>query len=403
MTGRPEIWLVAHQEELVAELVVERLDGPWLRGRVVARDGLAALRPVFDREQRLASRLTSDPLGWWHAHRHLRREIRLIKPTGEEAGDFLLHIDGSRASWRHWDPPPDRPFERLHEFESRLLAALRQAFTRVPGALGALILVLVVATGFAAAPASALARGHIRHQTSNNWAGYVVQAASALKRVSGSWTQPQATCDQPFPTYSAFWVGLGGLTRASKAIEQIGTEADCTAGGHPRTYAWYELFPAMPVKLGLPVHAGDRIAASVIARSAARVTLRIRNLSTGRGFTRTVPMSSPDTSSADWIAEAPSACDRGGDCQVLPLTDFGAIHLAGATATTDRGHTGTIAAPAFSTTRLTLVAGGPPLGPPPPFAPGARVAPAAGNRATASPLADHGSSFTVTLEQARPQ
>jgi hypothetical protein len=337
-------------------------------------------------------------------HRHLRREIRLITPTGEEAGDFLLHIDGSRASWRHWDPPADSPFERLHEFEPRLLAALRQAFTGVPGALSVfLVLVLVVATGFAAAPASALARGHIRHQTSNNWAGYVVQAASALKRVSGSWTQPQATCDQPFPTYSAFWVGLGGLTRASKAIEQIGTEADCTAGGHARAFAWYELFPAAPVKLGLAVHAGDQIAASVIARGAARVTLRIRNLSTGRRFTRTVPMSSPDTSSADWIAEAPSACDRGGDCQVLPITNFGSIRFAGATATPDREHTRTIADPAFSTTRLTLVAGGAPFGPPPPFAPGARVAPAAGNRATAGPLSDRGSSFTVTLEEARPQ
>ena len=401
MTGRPEIWLVAHQEELVAELVVERLDGPWLRGRVVARDGFAALRPAFDREQRLANRLTSDPMGWWLAHRHLRREIRLIKPTGEEAGDFLLHIHGSRAAWRHWDPPTDRPLDRAQEFEPRLLTALQHAFTGVPGALGALIVVLVVAAGFAVAPADALARGPVHHQTSNNWAGYVVRAASALKRVSGSWTQPHATCNRAFPTYSAFWVGLGGLTSASKAIEQIGTEADCTAGGDPRTYAWYELFPAVPVKLTLAVHPGDQIAASVIARSASRVTLRIRNLTTGRGFARTIPMSSPDTSSADWIAEAPSACDRGGDCQVLPLTNFGAIRFAGATATTDRGHTGTIAD--FSTTRLTPLAGGPPLGPPPPFAPGAVVAPAVGNRATPSPLSGDGTSFTVTVQEARPQ
>jgi hypothetical protein len=266
-----------------------------------------------------------------------------------------------------------------------------------------LILVLVVAVGLAAAPGSALARGHIRHQTSDNWAGYSVKASSGLKRVSGSWSQPHVRCDQPFPTYSAFWVGLGGLTRSSKAIEQIGTEADCTAGGRPRAFAWYELFPAVPVKLGLAVHAGDRITASVIVRSAARVTLRIHNLSTGRDFTRTVTMSWPDTSSADWISESRSACDRAGNCQVLPLTDFGAIRFTGATATTDRGHTGTIADPAFSTTRLTLVAGGPALGPPPPFAPGARIAPAAGNRATASPLSEQGSSFTVTLEQARPQ
>jgi hypothetical protein len=360
MTERPEIWLVAREEELVAELVVEALDGPWVRGRVVAHDGFAPLRGVFDGEQHLGN-----------------REVRLIKPTGEDAGEFLLHVDGRRASWRHWAAPAWR---------TRLL-----------------ILALIVISGFAAAPASALARRPIHHQKSNNWAGYAVEAAAGLKGVSGSWTEPRATCDQPFPTYSAFWVGLGGLTRASKAIEQIGTEADCSGGGHPKTFAWYEMFPAVPVKVRLAVHAGDQIAASVIARGGGEVTLRLRNLSTGRSFTRTVSMSSPDTSSADWIAEAPSACNGGGDCQALPLTDFGTIRFADARATTGTGHTGTIADAAFSATRLTLVAGGPPLGPPSSLAPGARVVPVAGNRATASGLSERGGAFTVTVQQASPR
>ena len=137
----------------------------------------------------------------------LRRATRLIKPNGEEASEFLLDIDGRRASWRCWELPVLRP---------------------------PVVLILAVATlvTLAAAP-TALARRPIRHRTSNNWAGYAVTATSGLRAVSGSWSAPQVACDQPFPTYSAFWVGLGGLKRSSNAIEQIGTEADCTAGSRP--------------------------------------------------------------------------------------------------------------------------------------------------------------------------
>jgi hypothetical protein len=28
-----------------------------------------------------------------------------------------LHIHGHLASWRHWEPPPERTFEPPHEFE----------------------------------------------------------------------------------------------------------------------------------------------------------------------------------------------------------------------------------------------------------------------------------------------
>jgi hypothetical protein len=373
MSGRPEIWLVARDEEVVAELVVERLDGPWVRGRVDPREGFAALRPVFEREQRLANRLMQDPFGWWRAQRGLRRAIRLIKPNGEEASEFLLHINGRRASWRYWEFPALRP---------------------------ATVVILALATliTLAAAP-TALARRPIRHRTSNNWAGYAVTAASGLRTVLGSWSEPPVTCDQPFPTYSAFWVGLGGLKRNSSAIEQIGTEADCTAGGHPRTFAWYELFPAAGVKLALAVHQGDQLAATVAVRGRS-VTLRLRNLTTGRSFTRSVAMSVPDTTSADWIAEAPSGCDRAGNCEVLPLTDFGTVTFSGTTATPETGRAGTILDPAFSTTALTLAAGGSPLGPPPPSAPpGANMSVSAGGRAIASALSQDGTSFNVTVEK----
>ena len=112
MTERPRIFLVARREELVAELVVERLDPPWFRGRVVPRDGFAALRPLFDHERELAANLDRDPAAWARAYRRLRGEVRLIKPDGHQVPEFLLHIDGNRAWWRCGDRRSDRWLEQ---------------------------------------------------------------------------------------------------------------------------------------------------------------------------------------------------------------------------------------------------------------------------------------------------
>ena len=58
-------------------------------------------------------------------------------------------------------------------------------------------------------------------------------------------------------------------------------------------------------------------------------------------MTKTLQMSSPDTSSAEWIAEAPSSCTQDGSCQPLPLADFGTVTFSNASATAN-GHTGPI-------------------------------------------------------------
>src|SRR6516162_1496097 len=112
MTERPQIFLVARREEPVAELVVERLDPPWFRGRVVPRDGFAALQPLFDHERELAANLDRDPAAWASAYRRLRGEVRLIEPDGHEVPEFLLHIDGKRAWWRCGDRRTDRWLEQ---------------------------------------------------------------------------------------------------------------------------------------------------------------------------------------------------------------------------------------------------------------------------------------------------
>ncbi len=171
---------------------------------------------------------------------------------------------------------------------------------------------------------------------SSNWAGYAA-TGTRFSKVSGTWTQPKANCGSGEGD-AAFWVGLGGATQTSQALEQVGTEAACTRTSASYA-AWYELVPAAPVELGLTVHPGDTISANVQVKGK-RVSIWMKNRTTGRSITKKLTMSAPDTTSAEWIAEAPSACASGG-CQTVPLTDFGTVTFKSATATA-KGLTGPI-------------------------------------------------------------
>ncbi len=64
--------------------------------------------------------------------------------------------------------------------------------------------------------------------SSSNWAGYAVHHPGvSFRQVSGTWTQPDASCIAGRSSYSAAWVGIGGYKPTSPALEQIGTEVDC--------------------------------------------------------------------------------------------------------------------------------------------------------------------------------
>ncbi len=222
---------------------------------------------------------------------------------------------------------------------------------------------------------------------SSNWAGYAVHRSGLrFRTVVGSWTQPQAACSPGQPTYSAVWVGLGGFTVTSPALEQIGTELDCTASGRAVSSAWYELVPADSRTTPLIVRPGDRLSASVSV-TGHEVKLTLADLTRRRSFTKTIHDTLLDTTSADWIVEAPSLCSSSTDCQTLPLTDFGAVAIDGARAIATGGHSGAITDRRWSTTAISLTAG-------------ARVfAGTAGVRpilAAPSPLSAGGTGFTVS-------
>jgi hypothetical protein len=174
--------------------------------------------------------------------------------------------------------------------------------------------------------------------------------------ITATWRQPQVRCVAGKPTYSAFWVGIGGFSSASSALEQTGTGADCTVGGKPSHYAWYELVPAAPVTVPIKIAAGDLITASVNV-VGTDVLVQVKNRTRKTSFTKHLAMAAPDLSSAEWIAEAPSDCDRYDRCNVLPLANFGTVTFS-RIATTGSSHPGTITDPAWSVSQLQLVPSG---------------------------------------------
>jgi hypothetical protein len=197
------------------------------------------------------------------------------------------------------------------------------------------------------------ARTDLGSDVSANWAGYVITGAyTSYTSVTGTWKQPQITCTaSDGGASSAFWVGLGGYYTSSQSLEQIGTSADCSAAGKATYYAWYELVPQGSVTISdFPVSAGDVITTSVnVVGDGSSVLLQLKNRTTRKTFTKTLPFASVDSSSAEWVAEAPSACNQY-RCRQLSLSNFGSVQFTkvaalgnsiGGTLTSNAGWTST--------------------------------------------------------------
>jgi Peptidase A4 family len=221
-----------------------------------------------------------------------------------------------------------------------------------------LLVSIVPALACAAFAAPALAA--TEEAASENWAGYVATTKdnTDYSAVSASWVQPTVTCssESSQASYSAYWVGLGGGDSNSDALEQIGTQADCDTTGSARYYAWYELVPSAPVKLDLTINAGDTVWART-AVSGDNVSFYIKDRTTGQVWQKTLTMTAatPDTSTAEWVAEAPSECASGptSECTPLPLADFGTAKFAQAYATSS-GKVGSITDARWSATAIEL-------------------------------------------------
>ena len=129
------------------------------------------------------------------------------------------------------------------------------------------------------------------------------------------------------------------------------------------------------------------MAASVVV-TGHRVRLRLSNRTTGDAFTKTLFANAIDTSSAEWIIEAPSACqgtsaDAG--CQIMPLANFGATRISEAKVLTTAGRTGSINADRWDAVQIHMRSSG-----------GGRFGRRSSGDAITGPLSASGRAFTVT-------
>jgi hypothetical protein len=161
---------------------------------------------------------------------------------------------------------------------------------------------------------------------SSNWSGYAdTSTSSKYTKVTGSWTEPSASCTSA-TSLAAFWVGIDGYSSGS--VEQDGTLIECI-GGTPAYYTWWEMYPSNAIQIvGSSLKPGDKIVSSVV-KSGTSYTLKVTDSTTpANSFTTTQSCAAATCvdSSAEWIAEAPS-----GSAGVYPLSNFGSWTLKGAT------------------------------------------------------------------------
>jgi hypothetical protein len=163
-----------------------------------------------------------------------------------------------------------------------------------------------------------------------NWAGYAATAPSGtpltFTSVHGAWREPSVSClGGAAATASAIWVGLGGFVGSDPGLEQIGTNANCDARGRPKYFAWFEVLPYIAYPIKAKVRPGDSLAASVSVDGFA-VRLQLQNRTRHWTVTKNIPSEAPDTSSAEWIVEAPMACARY-QCTHARLANFGSVSI----------------------------------------------------------------------------
>jgi hypothetical protein len=181
--------------------------------------------------------------------------------------------------------------------------------------------------------------------TSENWAGYVVQTGfdkprmNAVDAVEATWKVPAVNCTGTRGDYSAaFWIGIDGFT--SPNVIQIGTESDCVQG-EPQYYGWYELYPQDSVNLNMLLNPGDEVHARVEYIGNDTFQLSITDTTTRESFTIRQVSPGAARSSGEWIGEAPVLRRR-----ILPLADFGPVEFTNVSITVN-GVTGPVSSPGW--------------------------------------------------------
>ena len=212
----------------------------------------------------------------------------------------------------------------------------------VAGGALAILTALAVGVGPAGARLTAVADGPAM-VVSPNWSGYVVTGSPSspvsYTSATGTWTVPTASCSASAgPSSSTAWVGLGGYS--TKNQEEVGTDTNCSATGQPVYYAWFELVPYIAYTIPNKVAPGDTVTGLVKSLSLTLIQLQVTDQTQNWTWTRTITFSMQDTSTAEWIVEAPATCLRF-VCSEANLANFGSVGMTAVSAT-GNGQTGNL-------------------------------------------------------------
>jgi len=165
-------------------------------------------------------------------------------------------------------------------------------------------------------------------QNAPNWSGYAA-TTGPFSHVAGSFEVPRLGSRATCLAKLSIWVGADGMRSAAGAssLVQAGiTESavDPSTGicapRNPYVYAWWEIIPDPPQKIGsLTVRPGDRVSVTLRRRHPGRWSIAVDD-HTRRGAFSTVRDYTGPGSSAEWILEAPSdsfSCGAGVDPWVV--------------------------------------------------------------------------------------
>lgn len=213
-------------------------------------------------------------------------------------------------------------------------------------------LALALAPGCAragATPRAAAVRSHrpivvVGANQSSNWGGYnqgtIEKGGKVFSSISGTWNVPTATPHKSGEAeYSSTWIGIGGgcvdasCDVGDSTLIQAGTEQDVTKSGSATYSAWYELIPAPSITIpSVPVKAGDKITTTIseLAPGSEVWTITLKNVTTGKSFSTTVPYSSTHAT-AEWIEETPVVFSSNGGVTIGPLPKLSKVTFDKAT------------------------------------------------------------------------
>lgn len=175
--------------------------------------------------------------------------------------------------------------------------------------------------------------------TSRNWAGYVAEG-DIFNRVTATWIEPHAHCGTTPDAMALFWVGFDGWN--NDTVEQGGSYARCSSGT-ASYWLWWEMYPQTSINPVMPIHAGDKITATVQYVAPTYVITETDD-TTGGSNEQDVQCqvisgnSQCFNSSAEVIAEDPMTSVY--SSTFFPLDDYGTVKFSGATLHDHHGHTG---------------------------------------------------------------